>query len=55
MESILMRVHTSFKKWCDKIKEENKTLSSVEITALIVRHNSSDLIKESIKELGNEY
>jgi hypothetical protein len=46
-----MKVHKDFKKWCDKLKEENKALSLIEITELLIKHNSINIIKEDIKNL----
>lgn len=45
-----MRVHKKFKENIEKIRESNKNLSSVEITELITRHNSFNIIKEDLKE-----
>ena len=50
-----MRVHKDFKKWCDNIRGDNKELSSVKITKLLIKHNSSDIIKEDIRSLENGY
>lgn len=49
-----MRVHKDFKKFCDKIKEVTPNITGVEITNLMVKHNSIEIIKGAIIDLKNE-
>jgi hypothetical protein len=43
-----MKVHKDFKKWCEDIQNKNKELTLIKITNLIIKHNSSDVIKGDI-------
>jgi len=45
-----MKVHKDFKKWCEEIQKNNGDLTLIKITFLVVKHNSSDVIKGDIVE-----
>lgn len=45
-----MKVHKDFKKWCEDIQKHNKDLTLVQITKLVIKHNSSNVIKGDILE-----
>jgi hypothetical protein len=43
-----MKVHTSFKAWCEEIQKKNPDLTLIQITKLLVKHNSSEIIRGDI-------
>jgi hypothetical protein len=45
---VLMRVHKDFKKWCEDIQKRNPELTLIKITKLLVKHNSSEVIRGDI-------
>ena len=46
-----MKVNKDFKSWCEKLQSENKDLTLIDITKLLISHNSIEIIREDIKNL----